>query len=236
MRVVKYPLITLFLIGTMPYFGCTAPTTTAPTIIQSPTPSTPASNSAARSPNSSSTEAIDPSIEFTLKLTPEEKKARYKRITALPKYAKVSETVAKQSFIISHYGLAPGARDYPDESSLTGLGFIGEATRNIGEYKYTVVVMGPTPDRVDTVRLHAYGVQTNQARQQLQTWANKVLAALNRGQLPPSFIKKLFAGESVGDDGVSNGYCNVGVLQKPLKPSGPSIYDRITIDLIFDKQ
>jgi hypothetical protein len=88
---------------------------------------------------------------------------------------------------------------------------------------------------VDTIRIQAWGVQTKHARQQLEGWATQVLASLNRGQLPDDFVRKLYAGVTVGNDGISNGFCNVQVLQRPVNPGAPSASDRITIDLIFDK-
>jgi hypothetical protein len=113
--------------------------------------------------------------------------------------------------------------------------FMAEAPRYIGDREYRFVVMGPSGDQVDTIRIQAWGFQTKQARQQLETWATQVLSALNRGQLPRDFIRRLYAGANVGNDVVSNGYCNVQVLQRPSNPGAPSPSDRITIDLIFDK-
>lgn len=181
------------------------------------------------------TDPQEPPVEFILKLTSEEKRARYKTIQALPEYSKVRGAVGKLGFNISNYSLAPEARQYPDEDSLTGLGYEGESKRFIGRQEYRILVMGPTADRIDTVRLQAWGVQTRAARQQLHAWANAVLTSLQRGQLPPLFVQSLYVGKNIGDDGVSNGYCNVQVLQKPISPGAPNANDRISVDLIFDK-
>ena len=113
--------------------------------------------------------------------------------------------------------------------------FLAEAKRFIGDQEFRFVVMGPDRGRVDTIRLQAWGIQTRKARQQLEGWATETLSSLNRGQLPRDFIRQLYAGANVGNDGMSNGFCNVQVLQQPITPGRPSASDRITIDLIFDK-
>lgn len=115
------------------------------------------------------------------------------------------------------------------------LTFIAEGESHIDGQRYTLVVMGQGGNRVDTIRIQAWGPQTKQVRQRLEEWATETLSSLNRGKLPPDFIRKLYAGVNVGDDGISNGFCNVQVLQKPITPGRPNENDRITIDLIFDK-
>jgi hypothetical protein len=141
----------------------------------------------------------------------------------MPEYAQVSDVASKLGFQLGGFKNNGGSI------------FMAEATQFIGAREFRFVVMGPASDRVDTVRIQAWGFQTKQARQQLEKWATQVLALLNRGQLPRDFIQQLYAGSNVGDDGMSNGFCNVQVLQRPNNPSAPSADDRITIDLIFDK-
>jgi zinc ribbon protein len=141
----------------------------------------------------------------------------------MPEYAQVSNVASQLGFQLGAFK--------NNGSSI----FMVEATQFIGSREFRFVVMGPASDRVDTVRIQAWGIQTKQARQQLERWATRVLASLNRGQLPRDFIRQLYAGDNVGDDGVSNGFCNVQVLQRPSNPGVPSASDRITIDLIFDK-
>src|SRR5262245_3590056 len=137
---------------------------------------------------------------------------------------------AQVSNVASKLGFQLGAFKGSGDS-----GFLAEATQFIAGQEFRFLVMGSARDRVDTIRIQAWGVQTKQVRQRLEKWATQVLSSLNRGQLPRDFIQLLYAGATIGDDGVSNGFCNVQVLQKPINPGVPSASDRITSDLIFDK-
>jgi len=141
----------------------------------------------------------------------------------MPAYAKVVDVAGKLGFQLNAF--------HNNGSSV----FMAEAKRFIGDQEFRFVVMGPDKNRVDTIRLQAWGIQTRKARQQLEGWATETLSSLNHGQLPRDFIRQLYAGADVGDDGISNGFCNVQVLQTPITPGRPSASDRITIDLIFDK-
>jgi len=175
-------------------------------------------------------------IEFILHLTPQEKVERAKLIESLPMFAKASETVSKFGFNVTAFNTSPDARSYPVKESLTGLIYLGEDSQRIGDHTFKVVFMGPTHDRLDTIRFQSLGIQTKQARQRLHAWSNNTLTSFEKGKLPDDFLQKLYAGENVGDDGIFNGFCNVQVLQRPINPSRPSVSDRISIDLIFDKR
>ena len=174
-------------------------------------------------------------VEFILDLTPQEKVERAKLIELLPTVKKASETVSKFGFKVATLKADPDARSYPIEESLTGLIYSAEDSQRIGGHTFRVIFMGPTNDKLDTIRFQSWGIQTRQARQRLQVWANNTLASFEKGKLPDDFIQKLFAGETVGNDGVFNGFCNVQVLQRPINPSRPSVDDRISLDLIFYK-
>jgi len=180
-------------------------------------------------------EASIPGIEFILDLTAQEKVERAKLIELLPAFSKASETVGKFGFKITALHVDPDSRSYPVEESLTGLIYLGENSQRIGDHTFKVVFMGPTNDRLDTIRFQSWGIQNRQARQRLQRWASNTLASIEKGKLPDDFVQKLYAGETIGDDGVFNGFCNVQVLQRPLNPSNPSVDDRISLDLIFNK-
>lgn len=173
---------------------------------------------------------VDASVEFTLNLSNAEKKSRIERIKQMPEYAKVDRVASELGFHLGNF-----EREQVGESSLTGLSFMGDAKQFIGDHEFRFLVMGPAKDRVDTIRVQAWGVQTKQARQRLEAWATKALSSLKLGQLPREFVRQLYAGANVGDDGISNGFCSVQVVQRPINPGIPSSADRITIDLIFDK-
>jgi hypothetical protein len=140
----------------------------------------------------------------------------------MPKYSQILVVAEKLGFEL--YG-----QSNPDST------FTAEGERYVDGRKYTFVVMGRAGNSVSTIRIQAWGLQTKQARQQLEEWATEALASLNRGRLPGDVVQKLYAGATIGDDGISNGFCNVQVLQKPVKPGNPNENDRISIDLIFDK-
>lgn len=152
------------------------------------------------------------------------------RLQQMPEFSKVAESARRLGFRVSSFG-----DGQPSTDSLTGRAFMVTAEQVINGQNFKFVVMGPSSDRVDTVRLQAYGIQTKAARQILQKQAESVLASVNRGELPESFLRQFHAGVQVSDDGVSNGFCNVQVLQRPMNPAFPSNEDRISLDLIFDK-
>jgi hypothetical protein len=164
-----------------------------------------------------------PTPSATLSFPRNETQPRTMSNKGMPEYAQVSDIASKLGFQLGVFKNNGGSI------------FMAEATRFISGREFRFVAMGPASDRVDTVRIQAWGVQTRQARRQLETWATQVLESLNRGQLPGDFIQQLYAGANVGDDGVSNGFCNVQLLQKPSNPGVPNANDRISIDLIFDK-
>jgi len=178
---------------------------------------------AKKRPDQIDVKAVWTSPTPTLNALADEKQPRAASARGMPSYAQVSNVASKLGFQL-------GAFKGDGDSA-----FIAEAKRFIGGREFRFVAMGPTRDRVDTVRIQAWGIQTKQARQQLERWANQVLSSLNRGQLPHDFIQQLYAGSNVGDDGISNGFCSVLVLQRPISPGVPNANDRITIDLIFDK-
>ncbi len=178
---------------------------------------------AKKRPNQKDVKTVWVSPTPTLNVVADEKQSRAAPVRGMPTYAQVSNVASKLGFQL-------GAFKGDGDST-----FLVEATRFVGGREFRFVVMGPTKDRVDTVRIQAWGIQTKQAKQQLERWATQVLSSLNRGRLPHDFIQQLYAGSNVGDDGVSNGFCNVQVLQSPISPGVPNANDRITIDLIFDK-
>jgi len=174
-------------------------------------------------PNQIDVKAVWVSPTPTQNVIANEKQSRTAPAREMPAYAQVSNVASKLGFQL-------GAFKGDGDSA-----FMAEAKRFVGGREFRFVVMGPTRDRVDTVRIQAWGIQTEQSRRQLERWATQVLSSLNRGKLPRDFIQQLYAGSNVGDDGVSNGFCNVQVLQSPISPGIPNSNDRITIDLIFDK-
>jgi hypothetical protein len=169
------------------------------------------------------TPAPTPLPTSTLNAPADVRQSRSAQNKEMPAYAEVTNMASKLGFQLGNLGNNGGPV------------FMAEATRFIAGQEFRFVVIGPARDRVNTIRIQAWGFQTKQARQQLEKWATEVLASLNRGQLPRDFVRQLYAGANVGDDGVSNGFCNVQVLQRPSNPGVPSANDRITIDLIFDK-
>jgi hypothetical protein len=140
----------------------------------------------------------------------------------LPDFGKIAETARVLGYSLRNEGN-------------TGHDFTITAKQSIKGQEFVMVVMGPPGNQVDTVRLQAFGIQTKAARQVLQKQAETILASINRGKLPMNFLRQFYAGRQVGDDGVSNGFCNVQVLQMPINPARPSTEDRISLDLIFDK-
>jgi hypothetical protein len=180
------------------------------------------SNKARTSPSTLTSLPPTPRPTSTLNVLADEKESRTAPTREMPAYTQVSRAASKLGFQL-------GAFENDGDSS-----FMAEAARFVGGQKFRFVVTGPARDRVDTVRIQAWGFQTKQARRQLERWATQVLASLNRGRLPSDFIRQLYAGSNVGDDGVFNGFCNVQVLQRPISPGIPNPNDRITIDLIFD--
>jgi hypothetical protein len=141
---------------------------------------------------------------------------------SMPKYSQTLVVAEKLGFEL--YG-----QSNPDST------FTAEAERYVDGRKYTFVVMGRAGNSVSVIRIEAWGPQTKQARQQLEEWATEALSLLNRGRLPGDVVQKLYAGATIGDGGISNGFCNVRVLQKPVTPGSNNENDRITVDLIFDK-
>ncbi len=151
------------------------------------------------------------------------------RLEQMPDFSGVAEAGRKIGFKVDSFGTGQTSAD-----SLTGRAFMVTAKQIINGQNFNLVIMGPASDRVDTVRFQAWGIQTAAARKILQKQAETVLAGIKRGTLPPDFLKRFYAGEQVGDDGVTNGFCNVQVLQRPTNPGSPSTQDRISLDLIFD--
>jgi hypothetical protein len=108
---------------------------------------------------------------------------------------------------------------------------MAEGSRTEGGREYRLVIIQEGAD-VDTLRLQTWGAMTDASRYQLYMWANTILAKLKMGEVPEQTRKALFNGQNIGDDGIFNGFCGVGVLQKPIgSSSSPS--DRISLDLIF---
>src|SRR5262245_2412240 len=207
----RRPYLRLLLLLVVAFFGCAIFGRVFMSLQGNKTPST-----------ESTTLTGSPAPTATLNVQGDEKQSSAESVKGMPEYAQVASMASKIGFQLS-------VKSNADSS------FIAEATKFIDGREFKFVVMGPSSDRVDTIRIQAWGVQTRQARQQLEKWATQMLSSLNRGQLPRDFIRQLYAGSNVGDDGVSNGFCNVQVLQKPITPGRPSASDRITIDLIFDK-
>jgi hypothetical protein len=183
------------------------------------------SNKTKTSPSALTPMAPSPTLRptSTLNVPGDEKQSRAAPTRGMPAFAQVSNAASKLGFQLGAFNDGGGSI------------YMADAARFIGGQEFKLVVMGPARDRVDTIRIQSWGFQTKQARQQLERWATQVLVSLNRGRLPRDFIRQLYAGSNVGDDGVSNGFCNVQVLQRPITPGVPNANDRITIDLIFDK-
>ncbi len=178
----------------------------------------------------------DSRIEFFVNLSPEEKERRKLVYQSLPRFAAVREALRTNGFNLSSINAAQGAKENASpDLSLSGIGYIGDAKQQISGKEYGVVVMGPSATRVDTIRLQNYGVQSKEARARLLGWANLLLAKLEKGSVPNLVVQKLYSGSNLGDDGESNGFCRIMVLQKPIDSKKSSPFDRISIDLVFDK-
>jgi hypothetical protein len=153
------------------------------------------------------------------------------RLEQMPEFSEIAAAARDLGFRVKSFG-----DGQPSADSMTGRAFMATSEQMINGQRFQIVVMGPSSERVDTVRLQAFGIQTKAARQVLQKQAENILDALDRGQLPESFVQQFYAGQQIGDGGVFNGFCNVSVLQRPLNPNKPSSDDRISLDLLFDKE
>lgn len=92
------------------------------------------------------------------------------------------------------------------------------------------VVLFTFDQGVNTLRLQVWGRVTEKIRKQLLEWATKILTHLKMGSVPEQTQLAIFSGSDTSDQGIYNGHCGVGVLQKPVEQRS---LENISLDLIF---
>lgn len=196
-------------------------------------------NTNQESSNSQEILIIDSSVEFILDLSEEEKLKRFKEIKTFPQFAKLSETVKSLGYIGCNSYRSNTNRNEPVKDNLTGLlfGCDEDYKKYVKGQEYKLIVLGQSKDSIDTIRLQTFGVFTKEARDQLIRDASLVLDKINKGKIPIEFSKDFYAGKQMGDGkGISNGFCIIQALQMPINGQKSTENDRISLDLIFDKQ